>query len=81
MRTSSAWPPSAFRGHPTSPPPGLSKGETFIDTAKNIEAIPTDVVRHPTPGAPHLLAQHVKTSVINAGDGATSTPRRGCSIS
>ena len=61
----------------------LSKGETFIDTAKNIEAMGADVmvVRHPTPGAPHLLAQHVKASVINAGDGATSTPRRGCSIS
>ena len=40
----------------------LSKGETFIDTAKNIEAMGADVmvVRHPTPGAPHLLAQHVK---------------------
>ncbi len=39
----------------------LSKGETFIDTAKNIEAMGADVmvVRHPTPGAPHLLAQHV----------------------
>jgi aspartate carbamoyltransferase catalytic subunit len=54
----------------------LSKGETFIDTARNIEAMGADVmvVRHPTPGAPHLLAQHVKASVINAGDGAHEHP-------
>src|SRR5262249_990706 len=50
----------------------VTKGETFIDTAKNIEALGTDVmvVRHSVPGAPHLLAQHVECSVINAGDGA-----------
>jgi aspartate carbamoyltransferase catalytic subunit len=54
----------------------LSKGETFIDTAKNIEAMGADVmiVRHPTPGAPHLLAKHVGCSVINAGDGAHEHP-------
>lgn len=54
----------------------LSKGETFIDTAKNIEAMGADVmvVRHPTPGAPHLLAQHVNASIINAGDGAHEHP-------
>jgi len=57
----------------------LSKGETFIDTAKNIEAMGADVmvVRHPTPGAPHLLAQHVQSSVINAGDGAHEHPTQG----
>jgi aspartate carbamoyltransferase catalytic subunit len=57
----------------------LSKGETFIDTAKNIEAMGADVmvVRHPTPGAPHLLAQHVKASIINAGDGAHEHPTQG----
>src|SRR5262245_24512279 len=57
----------------------LTKGETFIDTAKNIEAMGADVmvVRHPTPGAPHLLAQHVKASVINAGDGAHEHPTQG----
>src|SRR6478609_10959071 len=57
----------------------LSKGETFIDTAKNIEAMGADVmvVRHPTPGAPHLLSQHVKASVINAGDGAHEHPTQG----
>lgn len=57
----------------------LSKGESFIDTAKNIEAMGADVmvVRHPTPGAPHLLAQHVRSSIINAGDGAHEHPTQG----
>src|SRR5262249_27924426 len=43
----------------------LSKGESFIDTAKNIEAMGVDavVVRHSSPGTPHLLAQHLKCSV------------------
>src|SRR5260221_1804227 len=57
----------------------LTKGETFIDTAKNIEAMGADilVVRHPTSGAPHLLAQHVSASIINAGDGAHEHPTQG----
>ncbi len=57
----------------------LSKGETFIDTAKNIEAMGADVmvVRHATPGAPHLLSQHVRSSIINAGDGAHEHPTQG----
>jgi aspartate carbamoyltransferase catalytic subunit len=57
----------------------LSKGETFIDTARNIEAMGADimVVRHSTPGAPHLLAKHVRASVINAGDGAHEHPTQG----
>jgi len=57
----------------------LSKGETFIDTAKNIEALGVDVmvVRHSVPGAPHLLAQHLKCSVVNAGDGAHEHPTQG----
>ena len=54
----------------------LSKGESFIDTAKNIEAMGADVVvvRHPTPGTPLMLAQHLKCSIINAGDGAHEHP-------
>ena len=54
----------------------LSKGETFIDTARNIEAMGADimVVRHATPGAPHLLSKHVNASIINAGDGAHEHP-------
>jgi aspartate carbamoyltransferase catalytic subunit len=57
----------------------LSKGESFIDTARNIEAMGADVVvvRHPTPGTPHLLAEHLKCSIINAGDGAHEHPTQG----
>ena len=55
------------------------KGESFIDTAKNIEAMGVDVmvVRHSTPGAPHLLAQHLNCCVVNAGDGAHEHPTQG----
>jgi len=57
----------------------LSKGESFIDTAKNIEAMGVDVVivRHAVPGTPHLLAKHLKCSVVNAGDGAPEHPTQG----
>lgn len=57
----------------------VSKGETFIDTAKNIEAMGIDVmvVRHVSPGAPHLLARHLRCCVINAGDGAHEHPTQG----
>jgi aspartate carbamoyltransferase catalytic subunit len=57
----------------------LSKGESFIDTAKNIEAMGIDVmvVRHSVPGAPHLLAKHLECSVVNAGDGAHEHPTQG----
>lgn len=57
----------------------LSKGETFIDTARNIEAmgVPLMVVRHSTSGAPHLLAKHLKASVLNAGDGTHEHPTQG----
>ena len=57
----------------------LSKGETFIDTAKNIEAMNVDVmvVRHSTPGTPHLLAKKVECGVINAGDGPHEHPTQG----
>jgi aspartate carbamoyltransferase catalytic subunit len=57
----------------------VSKGETFVDTAKNIEALGIDavVVRHSVPGAPHLLAQHLDANVVNAGDGAHEHPTQG----
>ena len=55
-----------------------AKGETFIDTAKNIEAMGVDVmvVRHSSPGAPHVLARHLlpHVRVVNAGDGAHEHP-------
>lgn len=57
----------------------LSKGETFIDTAKNIEAMGMDImiIRHAVSGTPLLLSQHVKCGVINAGDGAHEHPTQG----
>ncbi|QDU22303.1 aspartate carbamoyltransferase catalytic subunit [Urbifossiella limnaea] len=58
-----------------------SKGETFIDTARNIEAMGIDavVVRHSSPGAPHVLARHLRphVRVVNAGDGAHEHPTQG----
>ncbi|MEI8195458.1 MAG: aspartate carbamoyltransferase catalytic subunit [Phycisphaerae bacterium] len=57
----------------------VSKGETLRDTARNIEAMGVDVivVRHKSSGAPHLLSQIVKCSVINAGDGSHEHPTQG----
>jgi aspartate carbamoyltransferase catalytic subunit len=57
----------------------LSKGETLIDTALNIQAMNVDafVIRHSAPGAPHLLARHVDVPVINAGDGCHEHPTQG----
>ncbi len=57
----------------------MSKGETFIDTAKTIEAMNVDcmVVRHRTPGTPYLLAHNVENCVINAGDGPHEHPTQG----
>jgi len=54
----------------------LVKGETLIDTARNLEAMNPDiiVIRHPAAGAPHSLAKMVKQSIINAGDGAHEHP-------
>lgn len=49
----------------------VKKGETLIDTGRNIEALKIDiiVVRHNCSGAPNILARAVKASVVNAGDG------------
>jgi len=49
----------------------VAKGETLIDTAKNIEALRVDiiVVRHSCSGAPVMLSRAVRASVVNAGDG------------
>lgn len=54
----------------------LSKGETLLDTARNLEAMSADVVvlRHSSSGAPHLLARHLRAGVINAGDGTHAHP-------
>src|SRR5690606_33200320 len=57
----------------------LSTGETIIDTAKTIEAMGVDclVVRHRTPGTPHLLAQNLGGPVINPGDAPHEHPTQG----
>jgi aspartate carbamoyltransferase catalytic subunit len=54
----------------------IVKGETLLDTARNLEAMNPDVIvlRHSAAGAPHLLARHVQASVINAGDGMHEHP-------
>lgn len=54
----------------------LVKGETLLDTARNIEAMRPDVVvlRHAFSGAPHFLSQRIDASVINAGDGTHAHP-------
>ncbi|ACN15868.1 PyrB [Desulforapulum autotrophicum HRM2] len=54
----------------------IVKGETLIDTARNLEAMNPDIIvlRHPSSGAPHLIAKHVNASVINAGDGIHAHP-------
>ncbi|MCF8027075.1 MAG: aspartate carbamoyltransferase catalytic subunit [Desulfobacteraceae bacterium] len=54
----------------------IVKGETLIDTAKNLQAMKPDilVVRHSSAGAPHLLARNLDISVVNAGDGMHAHP-------
>jgi len=53
-----------------------AKGESLMDTARNIHAMSPDaiVIRHPGTGAPHLLARSFPFSVINAGDGINEHP-------
>lgn len=54
----------------------VAKGETLLDTVKNIEALGADVVviRHPHSGAPHFVAENVNCSIVNAGDGVNEHP-------
>ena len=54
----------------------FSKGETLLDTLRNLEAMAPDfiVIRHSQAGAPHFLAHHAHCSIINAGDGAHEHP-------
>ncbi|MCS7228060.1 MAG: aspartate carbamoyltransferase catalytic subunit [Endomicrobia bacterium] len=57
----------------------VQKGESLIDTAKTLESMKADfiVIRHSYSGAPHLLAKHVSSSIINAGDGFHEHPTQG----
>lgn len=54
----------------------VSKGETLLDTVKNLEAMNADIIvmRHSIPGSSHLIASRARASVINAGDGAHEHP-------
>ncbi len=54
----------------------VSKGETLLDTVKNLEAMHPDVivVRHSASGAPHFIARHTHAGVVNAGDGMHEHP-------
>ena len=54
----------------------VTKGETLVDTVNNILSMKVDmiVMRHHNPGAGVFLSQHVKASIINAGDGAHEHP-------
>ncbi|MCE7959510.1 MAG: aspartate carbamoyltransferase catalytic subunit, partial [Acidobacteria bacterium ACB2] len=56
-----------------------SKGETLLDTARNLMAMAPDaiVIRHQRSGAPHLLARALPCAVINAGDGTHAHPTQG----
>jgi aspartate carbamoyltransferase catalytic subunit len=54
----------------------MTKGETLMDTARNLQAMQPDliVLRHPSSGAPHMLAREVEAGIINAGDGINEHP-------
>ncbi|MCK5069567.1 MAG: aspartate carbamoyltransferase catalytic subunit, partial [Desulfocapsa sp.] len=53
-----------------------TKGETLIDTARNLQAMNPDmiIIRHGSSGAPSLLTHHIEASIINAGDGTHQHP-------
>lgn len=55
------------------------KGETLIDTVRNMQAMNPDIIvmRHSSSGAPHLIADKIDASIINAGDGAHEHPSQG----
>jgi aspartate carbamoyltransferase catalytic subunit len=57
----------------------VSKGETLVDTARNLEAMRIDmvVIRHASSGAARFLAERIASNVINAGDGKHEHPTQG----
>jgi aspartate carbamoyltransferase catalytic subunit len=54
----------------------VTKGETLLDTVHNLEAMNPDliVMRHASSGAPHFVARHCRSAIVNAGDGAHEHP-------
>jgi aspartate carbamoyltransferase catalytic subunit len=63
----------------TSSASSVTKGETLVDTARNLEAMRIDmvVIRHYASGAAHFLAERIESNVINAGDGTHEHPTQG----
>jgi len=57
----------------------IEKGESLVDTGKTLQALGADciVIRHPSSGAPHVLARNLHVPVINAGDGMHEHPSQG----
>lgn len=57
----------------------VAKGETLVDTARNLEAMKIDmvVIRHPSSGAAQFLSERIESNVINAGDGTNEHPTQG----
>jgi aspartate carbamoyltransferase catalytic subunit len=57
----------------------VTKGETLLDTVRNLEALRADVIvlRHPASGAPDFVAHHARASIVNAGDGSHEHPTQG----
>ncbi|HEY7406462.1 MAG TPA: aspartate carbamoyltransferase catalytic subunit [Candidatus Angelobacter sp.] len=57
----------------------IEKGESLVDTGKTLQALGSDciVVRHPSSGAPHVLARNLHIPIINAGDGMHEHPSQG----
>ena len=57
----------------------VAKGESTLDTVRNVEAMGVDVfvIRHSQPGAPHMVSRMVRSSIVNAGDGSHEHPTQG----
>src|SRR5262249_6532779 len=57
----------------------IEKGESLVDTGKTLQALGADciVVRHPSSGAPNVLARNLRIPIINAGDGMHEHPSQG----
>ncbi len=57
----------------------VAKGESLIDSLRTLQALEVDtiIIRHPCSGAPYIAAQHLETSIINAGDGCHAHPSQG----
>ncbi len=57
----------------------MEKGESLVDTGKTLQALGADciVVRHPSSGAPYVLARNLRVPIINAGDGMHEHPSQG----